>query len=169
MEKIFRGKNVWAFQDNFNADLIVGSKYISENDREILGKVCLAEYDPDFSQKVTPGDLMIAGKNFGYGHPHYQGIASLQKNRISTVIAESFYPLWYRIAIFYAFPVIVCPKISQQASVGDEIEVNLETGQINNLTREIILQGEPVHPFLMEIMENGGMPGHLKKLFSKPK
>lgn len=169
MEKIFKGKTVWKFDDNYNADLIVGSKYISVNDREILGKVCLADYDPEFAQKVTPGDLMIAGKNFGYGHPHYQGIASLQKNLISTVIAESFYPLWYRIAVFYAFPAIVCPRISEGAAVGDEIRVNIETGEIENISRGTLLQGEPVHPFLLEIMESGGMPGYLKKKFNKSK
>ena len=169
MEKLLKGKTVWKFDDNYNADLIVGSKYISVTDREILGSVCLADYDPEFLKKIAPGDLMVAGKNFGYGHPHYQGIASLQKNRISTVIAESFYPLWYRIAVFYAFPVIVCPGISQGASLGDEIKVNIENGEIENVTRGTLLQGEPVHPFLLEIMESGGMPGYLKKKFSKPK
>jgi 3-isopropylmalate/(R)-2-methylmalate dehydratase small subunit len=169
MENTFKGKTIWAFPDNFNADLIVGSKYIGENDREVLGRVCLTDFDPDFRQKTNPGDLMIAGRNFGYGHPHYQGIISLQQNQISTVIAESFYPLWYRIAVFYAFPVIVCPMITRHAVIGDEIEVNLETGSINNLTTGKNLKGEAVHPFLLEIMKNGGMPKHLSQILSKSK
>ncbi len=167
MERLFKGKTVWQFGDNYNADLIVGSKHIGTTDRDLLGKVCLADYDPEFTAKISPGDLMIAGKNFGYGHPHYQGIISLQMNRISTLIAESFYPLWYRVAVFYAFPAIVCPGISQAAKLGDELAVNVETGKIDNLSTGVSLQGEPVHPSLLEIMEDGGLPAHLKKRAAK--
>jgi 3-isopropylmalate/(R)-2-methylmalate dehydratase small subunit len=163
MERVFKGRTVWQFGDNYNADLIVGSKHISTTDKEVLGKVCLADHDPDFLQKIAPGDLMIAGKNFGYGHPHYQGIISLQRNQISTVIAESFYPLWYRVAVFYAFPAIVCPGISTQAKLGDVLSVDVETGRVENRTTGASLQGEPIHPQLLRIMEDGGLPAHLKK------
>ena len=73
----------------------MGSKYIAEKDPEILGEVCLRDYDPEFVNRVQPGDIMIAGKNFGYGHPHQQGIVSLKKKGVAALIAESFYPLWY--------------------------------------------------------------------------
>ena len=140
MEPILEGRNVWQFGDNYNADLIVGSNHITTTDKDLLGKVCLADYDPEFVTKVQPGDLMVAGRNFGYGHPHYQGIISLQRNHISTVIAESFYPMWFRVAVFYAFPALVCPGISNHASLGDRIS-----------------------PVLLAIIEDGGLPAHLKK------
>jgi 3-isopropylmalate/(R)-2-methylmalate dehydratase small subunit len=162
METLLKGKVIWKFGDNFNADLIVGSKYIEERDPEILGKVCLSAFDPDFSKKVTPGDIMIAGKNFGYGHPHYQGIMSLKKVGISVFIAESFYPIWYRIAIFYAFPVIICPGITKKAEVKHDLEVNIINGQIKNLSTGELLVGEGIPPALLEIVQADGLVSHLK-------
>jgi 3-isopropylmalate/(R)-2-methylmalate dehydratase small subunit len=163
MKTVLQGKNVWQFGDNYNADLIVGSKYITSVDKEVLGKVCLADYDTELVQRIKPGDVMVAGRNFGYGHPHQQGLWSLQANGISTVIAESFYPLWYRVAVFYAFPAIVCPGISTNAKVGDELHVDVTTGRIDNLTTGVTLQGEPISPLLLDIMQDGGLPAHLKK------
>lgn len=163
MEHVLHGRNVWKFADNYNADLIVGSKHISTTDKAVLREVCMADLDPGFVQRVQPGDIMVAGRNFGYGHPHYQGIISLQQNRIATVIAESFYPLWYRVAVFYAFPALVCPGISSHANVGDVLRADITTGRIENLTTGTSLQGEPIAPVLLRIMEDGGLPAHLKK------
>ena len=163
MDMIMKGKVVWQFDDNFNADLIVGSEYIEERDREILGKACLASFVPDFYKTVEMGDIMIAGKNFGYGHPHYQGIVSLQSVGISTLVAESFYPIWYRVALFQGFPPIVCPDITKKAKVGDRLEVNIQTGEITNITTAETIQGEPMPDFLLEIIEDGGQVSHLKK------
>ncbi|MFC1980869.1 3-isopropylmalate dehydratase [Chloroflexota bacterium] len=153
---------VWKLEDNFNADLIVGSRNITVSDPEILGKACLTELDPEFPNKVKPGDIMIAGRNFGYGHPHYQGIIALKKVGISALIAESFYPLWYRIAVFYAFPVLICQGISQAASIGEELEVDPKTGFIKNLTRSTELQGEGIPDFLLDIIEAGGFMKYIK-------
>jgi len=157
------GTVAWKFGDNFNADNIVGSKYIGERDPDILTKVCLAQYDAEFTQRVKPGDVVVAGKNFGYGHPHQQGIISLLKNGIAALVAESFYPLWYRMAFFYAFPVIVCPNISAHAEMGHVLSVDLATGQIENKTTGKVLQGEPVPAFLMEVVTSGGLIPHLRK------
>lgn len=163
MERILEGRNVWQFGDNYNADLIVGSNHITTTDKELLGKVCLADYDPEFVNRVQPGDLMVAGRNFGYGHPHYQGIISLQRNGISTVIAESFYPMWFRVAVFYAFPAMVCPGISRHASLGDRLRADIVTGRVENLSTGAVLQGEPISPALLSIIDDGGLPAHLKK------
>jgi len=169
MGKVLKGTTVWKFADNFNADLIVGSKYIGERDPEILGSVCLAEFDAGFSKKAKPGDLMIAGKNFGYGHPHYQGIISLQKVGISVLLAESFYPLWYRVAIFYGFPVLVCPGISKKVDKDDEVEIDVKTGLIRNNTADKTIQGDGMHSILFEICESGGLVKHLQKKLSPEK
>ncbi|MBI4285666.1 MAG: 3-isopropylmalate dehydratase [Chloroflexi bacterium] len=163
MEDIIRGKVVWQFGDNFNADLIVGSRYIEERDPEVLGKVCLADLDAGFSQRVKPGDMVIAGRNFGYGHPHYQGLISLQRAGVSVLIAESLYPVWYRMAVFYAFPALECPGISQKAKPNDQLEVAVSTGLVKNLTTGEVLQAEPMPQFLLDIVKEGGMVAHLKK------
>lgn len=163
MQEIIKGKIVWQFGENFNADLIVGSKYIDERDPEVLGKVCLSDMDPDFVKRAQPGDIMIAGENFGYGHPHQQGIVSMKKVGISTLIAESFYPLWYRMAIFYAFPIVICPLITRKAKPDDELEVNFSSGEITNVSTKEKIKAEPVPPFLMEVVRNGGLIKHLQK------
>ncbi|MFC1848020.1 3-isopropylmalate dehydratase [Chloroflexota bacterium] len=164
MDLIMKGKVVWQFDDNFNADLIVGSEFINERDPKILGEACLASFVPDFYKTVEKGDLMIAGRNFGYGHPHYQGIVSLQTVGIPTLIAESFYPMWYRVALFQGFPPVVCPDISKKAKIGDHLEVNIQTGEITNLTTKETLKGEPMPDFLLEIIEAGGQVPYLKKI-----
>ena len=160
---VIEGRNIWQFGDNYNADLIVGSAHISTTDRDVLGRVCLTDYDPEFPSKVRAGDVMVAGGNFGYGHPHYQCIVSLQANGIGALIAESFYPMWYRVAVFYAFPALVCPGISTAAKVGDVLRADIATGRVENLTTGAVLQGEPVPPVVLEIMRDGGLPKHLKK------
>ncbi len=163
MDKIMKGKVVWQFDDNFNGDLIVGSEYIEERDPKILGEACLASFVPDFHKTVEKGDIMIAGRNFGYGHPHYQGVVSLQAVGIATLIAESFYPIWYRVALFQGFPPIFCPDITKKAKVGDRLEVNIQTGEITNITTKETFKGEPMPDFLLEIIEDGGQLPHLRK------
>lgn len=162
MDKI-KGTIVWKFEDNFNADRIVGSRNIGEKNVDILGRVCMGEFDPDFVNRVRKGDIMIASRNFGYGHPHQQSIQSMKKVGISCVIAESFYPGWYRMAFFHNLPVMICPDISRLAEVGQELEVDLSTGKIKNLTTGKTIQGEPIPPFLMDVLNAGGLPAWLRK------
>ncbi len=156
-----RGRIIWKFGDHFNADLIVGSKYIAERDPEILGKVCLADYDPDFCRRVKPGDIMIAGRNFGFGHPHQQGLQSLIKVGIAGFVAESYYPVWHRLSVDFGFPAIVCPGITKVADVGQELDINFRSGEIINLTTGKSISAEPYPPFLMEIVDAGGLIQHL--------
>lgn len=162
MDKI-KGTIVWKFEDHFNADRIVGSKNIGEKNIDMLGQVCLADFDPNFVKRVKRGDVMIAGRNFGYGHPHQQSIQSLKKVGIAAVIAESFYPAWYRMAFFHNLPVLICPDISKQAEVGQELELDLNTGKVRNLTTGKTIQGEPVPAFLLEVLNSGGLVPFLRK------
>ncbi len=162
MDKV-KGTVVWKFEDHFNADRIVGSKNIGEKNIDILGKVCLADFDPDFVNRVRRGDIMIAARNFGYGHPHQQSIQSIKKVGISTVIAESFYPAWYRMAFFHNLPVMICPDIVNFADVDHELAVDFASGKIKNLTTGKTIQAEPIPPFLMEVLNSGGLVSWLRK------
>ena len=165
-----KGRIIWKFGDHFNADLIVGSRYIAERDQNVLAKVCLGDYDPEFVQRVKPGDIMIAGRNYGFGHPHQQGLQSLIKIGIAAFVAESFYPNWYRMAISFGFPSIVCPGITAKASVGQELDINFNTGEIKNLATGETIKGEPCPPYILEILEAGGLIQHLlKQLAAAPK
>ena len=161
MVDILCGNVVWKFGDNFNADLIVGSKYIGERDPGVLAMVCMSEIDPSFPELIRKGDIIIAGKNFGYGHPHYQGIVALQSVGISALVAESFYPLWYRIAVFYAFPVIECENISTKAEIGERLKIDFGRGIIWNFVSKEEFNGKPMPPMLIEIIRSGGLVAYL--------
>ena len=158
-----RGTVVWKFEDHFNADRIVGSSNIGEKNIEVLGKLCMAEIDPDFLKRTRPGDIMIAGRNFGYGHPHQQSIQSIKKAGIATVIAESFYPAWYRMAFFHNFPVIISPEIARYAEIDHLLEVDFISGRIDNLATGNTIQAEPIPEFLMAVLQAGGLVPFLRK------
>lgn len=158
-----KGKVIWKFEDHFNADLIVGSKSLGVRDPEMLRKVCMSRFDPDFATKIQRGDIMIAGKNFGYGNPHAEAILSLKAVGVSVLIAQSFYPTWYRIAIFHAFPVVSCPDILSSANIGDELEIDIKEGKIKKIPTNKLIGAEPFPEFLVPIMEAGGLVAHLKK------
>lgn len=161
MEKT-KGKVVWKFGEHFNADLIVGSRNIGERNIELLGKVFMNDFDPDLVNRVKPGDILIGARNFGYGHPHPQSIQSLKKVGISAIVAESFFPAWYRMAFFHCLPVLICPDILKAAAVGDELEINFLSGLINNVTTGKEIQAEPIPPFLMDILNAGGLVSWLR-------
>jgi 3-isopropylmalate/(R)-2-methylmalate dehydratase small subunit len=162
MEKT-KGKVVWKFGEHFNADLIVGSKNIGERNIEVLGKVFMADFDPNLVNRVKRGDILVAARNFGYGHPHQQSIQSIKKAGISTVIAESFFPAWYRMAFFHSLPLVVCPNILKAVDVDQDLEVDFVTGNINNITTAKTFQAEPIPPFLLDVLKSGGLVPWLRK------
>ena len=113
---------------------------------------------------------MIAGRNFGFGHPHQQGLQSLIKVGIAGFVAESYYPNWYRMAVSFGFPAIICPDISNKAGVDQKLDINFHTGEIKNLTTGETLKGESCPPYLKEILDAGGLIQHLiKQLTATPK
>lgn len=158
-----KGKVIWEFEDHFNADRVVGSKVLGVRDPKMLSKVCMAGFDPDFTKNIHRGDVIIAGKNFGYGNPHAEPVLSLKEVGVSVLIAQSFYPTWYRIAIFNAFPVVSCSDILSSANLGDELEIDIKEGKIRNISTNKLIEAEPFPEFLVPIMENGGLVAHLKK------
>jgi 3-isopropylmalate/(R)-2-methylmalate dehydratase small subunit len=82
-------------EDNFDIDQIVGVKYIKVQDLEELKNVAMKSYDPQFMRQVKPGDILVGGRNFGYGHPHYPPMRFMRHVGVSAVIAESFAPLYF--------------------------------------------------------------------------
>jgi 3-isopropylmalate/(R)-2-methylmalate dehydratase small subunit len=162
MDKV-KGEVVWKFTEHFNADLIVGAKNIGEKNQDVLGKVFMGDFDADLVNRVRRGDILIAARNFGYGHPHQQSIQSIKKVGISTVIAESFFPAWYRMAFFHSLPVVVCPDILKSADLKHELEVDFISGKIKNLTTGKTIQAEPIPPFLLDVLNAGGLVSWLRK------
>lgn len=157
-----RGRVAWIFEDeDFDVDQIVGVKNIKIKDPDELAKLCMAAHDPDFAEKVQPGDLLVGNHNFGYGHPHYPPMIGMRKLGIGGVIGESFSPGYWRGEIAMGFPQVICPGIIGAVSRWDEIEVDWAAGVLRNLTAGTELPIEPLSESDKQMLEAGGIVGYL--------
>jgi len=155
------------FGNNIDTDVILPGKYLILVDPYELGKHALESLDTEFVQKAKDGVILIGGKNFGCGSSREQAPLALKYAGVKCVIAETFARIFYRNAINIGLPVIECLGISNAAKTGDVIGVELETGKIQNLTNNTILQGTNLPPFIMEILTDGGLIENLRKRMEK--
>lgn len=121
------------------------------------GKFCMTNLDPTFPEKVQKGDFIIAGLNMGYGHDHESGPLSIKGCGVSAVICESTNRNFLRNSIHIGVPIIELPGIKEKVNQGDELEVDLKTGTIENLTTGETMKFKPYRKFLLEIIEAGGL------------
>ncbi|MBI2858493.1 MAG: 3-isopropylmalate dehydratase [Chloroflexi bacterium] len=170
MQDILKGKVAIKLGDIINSDLMSPPEYMWQmRDPQLIAKVCFTNYDPEFPKRVRPGDFVVAGQGFGHGHLHMGGMAGMKGLSVAAVICESVAPGWYRGAVNGGFPVITCPDITKKVNEGDELEVNVKTGIIKNLTSGESIQAEPVPPIIRAILDAGGIAGYTeKKLASTP-
>lgn len=166
MEWVKRGRVAWVFGDHFVPDNIVGGDNVLESDPDKLRKACMKDYDPDFPNQVRQGDFLVGGRNYGYGRSHASVSIALGAVGISGIIAESFARGFLKGHIYSGYPVLVCKDIANRVQRWDELEVNFKTGEIQNLTRGEKIQGEPLSPVLVEVMEAGGHFSYLQKKLS---
>ena len=155
------------YGDNITTDQITSSKYVTSTSPEELAKVALRDVDPNFLQKLSAGGIVIAGKNFSAGSSRYWAPTALKAANVKAIIAEFFARVFYRNALNLALPVIECKGISDNVNEGDELEIDLVTGRISNLSSGQSYQGAPIPEFLLDIIASGGLAPHLKKMFSK--
>lgn len=156
------GRVAWIFaEEDFDVDQIVGVKNIKIKDPDELARLCLATEEPDFAERMRPGDLLVGNHNFGYGHPHYPPMIGMRKLGIAGVIAESFSPGYWRGEIAMGFPQIACPGILDAVKRWDEIEVDWASSTLRNLTRKTELPFEPLSDADRLMLEAGGIVGYL--------
>ncbi|MBE6486612.1 MAG: 3-isopropylmalate dehydratase small subunit [Methanosphaera stadtmanae] len=150
---ILKGK-VWKFRDSIDTDVIIAGRYLRTfNPQDLADHVMEAE-DPEFSQKVSKGDIIVAGWNFGCGSSREQAPVAIKTAGISVVIAKSFARIFYRNAINIGLPVITADI---DVDEGDIVEVNVEEGTITNVTKEETIEFKPFDPTKLNILENGGL------------
>lgn len=128
-----------------------------------LARHAMEGIDPEFSKKVRKGDIIVAGKNFGCGSSREQAPLVLKYAGVSMVIAESFARIFYRNSFNVGLPLLICRGITKAVEEGDELEVDVSTGRIYNITRSVELRANPIPDFLMEIVESGGLSEYYKK------
>jgi 3-isopropylmalate/(R)-2-methylmalate dehydratase small subunit len=152
---------VWVFGDNVDTDAIAPGRYMKFGIDEIA-RHCFEALDPAFATQVKGGDVIAAGRNFGAGSSREQAPEALKHLGIAALIAESFAGLFYRNAINLGLPALVCAQ-AKRIRAGDELRVDCEAGSIHNLSTGEQLSCEPIAPFLMEIIRDGGLVPHLEK------
>ena len=151
----------WVFGDNLDTDLIAPGRYMKFGIAEIA-RHCLESVEPSFATGVRPGDVLVAGKNLGAGSSREQAPEALRHLGIATLVAESFAGLFYRNAINLGLPAVVCAHAGR-IRPGDSLAVDCEAGSIRNRTTGEALACEPIPPFLMRIVRDGGLLAHLEK------
>lgn len=130
---------------------------------------CMVPLDPDFPKKVKPGDVIVAGNNMGYGHDHLGPHYAMKACGVGAVIAESFNHMFQRNCINLGLPAIPYQGILKKVKTGDELEIDLKAGTIKNLTNKETLKFTPYPDFLLQIIEDGGLNGQLKKMIKEGK
>jgi len=158
---ILKGK-VFKFGDDISTDLIAPGRYFHlRSNLPEMAKHVLEDADPSFAVKVQKGDFVVGGDNFGCGSSREHAPTIIKLAGVSAVLAKSFARIFYRNAINVGMPVLICEtdKISQ----GDEIEVNLEKGEIRDLTNGITLSFAPLPKAMINILNDGGLVGHIQK------
>ena len=150
---IMKGK-VWKFRDSIDTDVIIAGRYLRTFNPEDLAAHVMEAEDPEFSQKVNSGDIIVAGWNFGCGSSREQAPVAIKTAGVSVVIAKSFARIFYRNAINIGLPVITA---DMDVDEGDIVEVNVEEGIITNVTKDISVKIKPFDSAMLDILENGGL------------
>lgn len=154
------------FGDNINTDVILPGKYLELIDPEELGKHALEGLDPTFAQRAREGVIIVGGKNFGCGSSREQAPIALKGAGVKCVLAESFARIFYRNAINIGLPALECDGISE-VDEGDILMVDLRNGLIENKTKSDSLQTATLPPFILGLLEEGGLIPHVRGLIGK--
>ena len=147
---------VWKVGDNISTDEIIPGRYNVTTDREQLAKAAFVEYRPEYAEGVRPGDVVVAGRNFGMGSSREHAPISIQASGVQAVVARSFARIFYRNAINIGLPILVCDELYEAVEDGGGIALDLATGRIE-LPDGRTFQTEPLPPFVLGIVEAGGI------------
>ena len=154
---------VFKFGDNVDIDVIIPARYLKSSDPKELAQHCMEDIDADFVKKVSPGDLIVATKNFGCGSSREHAPLAIKAAGVSCVIAETFARIFYRNAINIGLPIIECPEAAKDIADGDEVEVDFDSGRITNKTKGTTYQGQAFPPFMQKIIDCGGLVNYINQ------
>lgn len=151
----------WKFKDNINTDEIIAAKYLNIHEPAELGQHCMETLDPAFPGKIKKGDIIVAGANFGCGSSREHAPVAIKGCGISIVLAKGFARIFFRNSINIGLPILESKDAPDDIEEGDEIEIDLEKGQIKNLTKNKTYKSQPFPKFMQEIIEAGGLLNYL--------
>lgn len=151
----------WVFGDDVDTDILAPGLYM-KGGVDMLADHCLETLDPAFAKEVAPGDIVVAGRNFGMGSSREQAVMALKALQVGAVVAESFARIFFRNAMNLALPVLTCPAAGS-IGAGDRLRLDPATGALHNETSDQHLQCDPIPAHLMAMINDGGLLPHLKK------
>lgn len=150
------------YGDNVNTDVIIPARYLNTSDPAELAQHAMEDIDANFVNEAKPGDVIIAGKNFGSGSSREHAPLALKAAGVKVVIAESFARIFYRNSFNIGFPLLESKEASEAINAGDEITIDFSAGTINNVTKGEIYTATPLPPFMANLVESGGLVGYVK-------
>lgn len=155
---------VFKYPDNVDTDVIIPARYLNTADAKELAKHCMEDIDTDFVKNVHPGDILVAGWNFGCGSSREHAPLVLKTCGAGCVIAKSFARIFYRNAINIGFPILECEAAAEEIQAGDQVSVDFDTGIITDITTGKTYQAEPFPEFIQNIIKKGGLLASLKEM-----
>ncbi len=153
---------VWKYGANVDTDAIIPARYLNVSAPEELARHCMEDVDPEFAQKVQPGDIVVATTNFGCGSSREHAPLAIKAAGVSCIIAHTFARIFYRNAINIGLPILECAA-AEAIEAGQTLEVDLETGTIRNLNTGQTFQAEPYPEFMMGIIQAGGLVEYTRR------
>lgn len=153
---------VFKYGDNVDTDVIIPARYLNSSDPGELATHCMEDIDKEFVNRVKPGDIIVASKNFGCGSSREHAPIAIKANGVSCVIAETFARIFYRNAINIGLPIMECPEAARAINSGDEVEINFDTGEIKDNTTGQSFKGQPFPEFMQKIINSEGLLNYIK-------
>lgn len=154
---------VFRYGDNVDTDVIIPARYLNTSEKDELRKHCMEDIDPDFVKNVQPGDIIVAGKNFGCGSSREHAPIAIKASGVSCVIASTFARIFFRNSVNIGLPILECPEAAAEIKAGDELSVDFSTGEIVDKTSGKTYHAEPFPEFMQRLIESGGLIGYIKE------
>lgn len=161
-----KGK-AWVYGDNVDTDVIIPARYLNTSDPKELAGFCMEDIDKTFAKEVQQGDVIVAGENFGCGSSREHAPIAIKASGVSCVIAKSFARIFFRNAINIGLVILKNPELPDEASKGDEIEVDAEKGIIKNLTTGKEYTTTAYKGSIKELIDVGGLVNYTKAKLQK--
>lgn len=150
----------YKYGDNVDTDVIIPARYLNTPNAKELAAHCMEDIDASFATTVKPGEIMVAGKNFGCGSSREHAPLAIKTCGVACVIASTFARIFYRNALNIGLPILECPEAAQAIQAGDVVSVDFDTGLIVDETTGKSFQGEPFPPFMQELIAAGGLAAY---------
>ena len=155
--------NVHVFGDDVNTDEIIPARYLNTTDEKELASHCMEDADPEFVRKMKPGDVIVAGENFGCGSSREHAPIAIKAAGIACVVARSFARIFFRNAINIGLPIVTSAEAAADASPGDQVQIDLAAGRLRNLTTGRAFTSPPFTKEIQAIIAAGGLMPFVKK------